>query len=238
MESYYFNLVCKHASIWRHLWRDHPRIDESFPSRLVDAGITSWKDIYENCTYCPQACFRPVCSERRIWHRGDVLSKTADGYHYRNNDKVMFDGLVLVDLNRELTDYGSVSGCFRAIEEFPPYYWQDLMDDYHYLNVDVVRLGWKDVLNDALSECLSSVLLEHNSVRYRCKINYNGDSCEHRFVWEEVVPYVGISYEFGSVLECRTDLDRSDSFLDFIHVGSPDEFNVFTLEVPYADYRF
>jgi hypothetical protein len=196
-EQDYYNKFLEENSQWRHLFRAEPRFETTFPAHLRSVGIDSWESIYKQCVYVPLARehlyiyevknrddlarlneeLRASPEVTASWMRGDFVA-TKSGIRYRNHDLLMWDGSCLIYLNGNIDDYGSVSTCFKAIEEFPPNYWQDLIDHNEIINIDFAKLGWKESIYKAVVSGEPSVEVSYNNITYRCDIVMGGNCSE------------------------------------------------------------
>lgn len=67
--------------------------------------------------------------------RGDVVH-IAVASNYRNDFKYIYDGFLLMGLDHDIDDYGSVPSTFSVIDEFPIGYWDDVIEhnNINYFN--------------------------------------------------------------------------------------------------------
>lgn len=64
--------------------------------------------------------------------RGDVIL-LEPFLGYRNDGKLLYDGNQIIDLGREMDEYGNIPEDFQVIEEFPPLYWIDFIEHNEYV---------------------------------------------------------------------------------------------------------
>lgn len=69
-------------------------------------------------TYNPKKVFPTI-------KRGDIINFEGS---YRNENKLIFDGIKLIELYTEIDDYGSVPPQFKVGKDFKPNHWLNIID--------------------------------------------------------------------------------------------------------------
>lgn len=175
-------------------------------------------------------------SVTKDWKRGDIISLSSHGYHYRNVGKFIYDGKTLVNLRYDIDDYGSIPEQFKAIEEFPINYWQYLIDHNRYINIDVDKLKIKDALYNAIVSGHTSITFKYYDITYQCNIDPRGDGEEliFEYCWIEDqsddVPCTSTPIVNGTVI-----LAKNEDYPQTLS-ASPEKLNTFICKVPFRSY--
>lgn len=172
----------------------------------------------------------------RNWKRGDIISTEKSGFHYRNDGKLIFDGTEVQYLNYEIDDYGSIPEEFKAIEEFPPNYWQYLIDHNEFINVDYDKLGIKKELFEAIVSGKHQISFKFKEEDYTCDLYTKGDCEMLVFKFYFIEPEEEITSDWESPRPSGTVILLDSQHYPTKISATRKEINTFRCTVPFKSY--